>query len=145
MMSSGSRLPKANGLLPQHPESWSNTRALPPQIPAATFAQILVIMASSAPCTSVLPVERQPQVTQHIIVWQPNVVSVLGGDILMTSATFKSVGDVMPWDMWSLTVQSTHLPKQMFAALMGEHILTMMTSTPLWTTTEGMGPIEPEA
>ena len=82
---------------------------------------------------------------QHIIVWQPSVISVIDGDILMMSATFRSVEDVMPWGMWSITAQSICLPTQMLTALMGEPTLTMMTSTPLWMMTRGMVCIEPGA
>ena len=88
---------------------------------------------------------KQCQVMQCIIVWQPNVVSVLDGDILMMSVIFRSVEDVTPWGMWSITAQLTHLPNQMLEALMGEHTLTTMTSTPLWMTTKGIGHIEPGA
>ena len=102
-------------------------------------------MASSAPCTSVLPVGRPRQVMWHITVWRPNVVSVLDGDILMMSATFKSVEDVIPWGMWSITVQSIHLPSWTLTALMKEPIPMTMTSTPLWITTRGIGHIEPGA
>ena len=144
-MSSGSRLPKANGLPPQRPESSSNALAPTPPTPNATFAWISVTMGSSARCTSVLPAEKRHPVTQHIIVWRPNVISVVDGDTPTTFATFGSVEDVMPWGMWSITAQSTHLPSQMFATLMEELTLTTTTSTPLWMTTRRMVCIEPGA
>ena len=144
-MSSISRSLKANGSPLQHPESLSNAHIPPPPTPAATFAQISVIMGSSAPCTSALPVVKPCQVMQHIIVWQPNVVSVLDGDILIMSVTFGSVEDATPWGMWSITAQSICLPNQMLEALMGEPTLTMMTSTPLWMTTREIGCVEPGA
>ena len=142
-MSSGFRLPKANGLPPQCPESLSNALAPTPPTPNTTFAQILVTTGSSARCTSVLPAGKQHPVMQHIIVWRPNVISVVDGDTLMTFATFRSVEDATPWGMWSITAQSIHLPSQMFATLMEEPTLTMTTSTPLWMTTKGMVHIKP--
>ena len=81
----------------------------------------------------------------HIIVWRPNVISVTDGDIPTMSATFESVEAVTPWDMWSITAQSIHLPSQTFATLMEGPTLTTMTSTPLWMTTRGMVRIEPGA
>ena len=81
----------------------------------------------------------------HIIVWWPNVISVIGGDTLTRYAIFGSVEDVTPQDMWSITVQSTHLPNQKLATLMGGPTLTMMTSTPLWMTTREMVCVEPGA
>ena len=42
---------------------------------------------------SALPAGNQRQVTRHIIVWQPNVISVTDGDILMKFAIFRSVED----------------------------------------------------
>ena len=56
----------------------------------------------------------------HIIVWKPNVISVIDEDTLMTYATFESVEDVMPMGMWQITVQSTPCLSQQLAALMGE-------------------------
>ena len=134
-MSSESRLLKANGLPPQHPEFWSNIHAPPPPTPAVIFAQILVTTGSSAPCMSVLPVGRLHWVMQHIIVWQPSVISVIDGDIPTMSAIFGSVEDATPQGMWSITAQSICSPSQMFAALIGGPIPTTTTSTPLWMTT----------
>ena len=145
MMSSESRLPKANGSLPQHPESLSSTLAPTPPTPNATFAQILVTMGSSAQCTSVLPAEKWCLVTWHIIVWRSNVISVIDGDIPTTFATFRSVEDATPQGMWSITAQSIHLPSQTFTTLMEELTLTITTSAPLWMTTRGMVHIEPGA
>ena len=85
------------------------------------------------------------QVTQHIIVWRPGVVSVLDGDIPMLSATFGSVEDAMPQGTWSITAESICLPSQMFAALMEEPIQMTTTSIPLWMTTRGMVRIKPGA
>ena len=79
---------------------------------------------------------------QHIIVWQPNVISVLDGDIPMISAIFESVEDVMPWGMWLITAQSIRLPSQMLTVLMEEPTWMTMTSTPLWMTTREIGCIE---
>ena len=73
------------------------------------------------------------------------MISVVDGDTLTTFATFESVEDATPWGMWSITAQSIRLPSQMFAALMEELTLTMMTSTPLWMTTRRMVHIEPGA
>ena len=94
---------------------------------------------------SVTPAERQHQATWHIIVWQPSVISVIDGDIPMMFATFGSVEDAMPQGMWSITAQSSRLPSQTFAALMGELTPTTTTSTPLWMMTRGMVCIEPGA
>ena len=63
----------------------------------------------------------------------------------MRYATFKSVEDVMPQDMWSITAQSTCLPNQRFATLMEGPTLMMMTSTPLWMITKEMVCVEPGA
>ena len=144
-MSSESRSQKVNGSPHQPLGFWYNAPVPAPPTSNVTFAQILVIMASSAPCTPALLAGRWLQVMQHIIVWRPSVISVIDGDIPMTSATFESMEDAMPLDMWSITVQSTPLPNQTFAALMREPTLTMTTSTPLWMTTEGMACIEPGA
>ena len=144
-MSSRSRLPKANGLPPQHPESLSNTLTPTPPTPNATFAQISAIMGSSAQCTSVLPAEKRHPVMQHIIVWRPNVISVVDGDTLTMFATFGSVEDATPRGMWSITAQSIRLPSQMFTTLMEELTLMTMTPTPLWMTTRRMVHIKPGA
>ena len=144
MMSSKFRLLKANGSLPQHPESSSNTLTPTPPTPNATFAQILVTTGSSAQCISVLPAEKQHLVTWHIIVWRPNVISVID-DIPTTFATIRSVEDATSQGMWSITAQSIHLPSQTFTTLMEELTLTMTTSAPLWMTTRGMVHIEPGA
>ena len=145
MMSSKSQLWKDNGSLPQPLESWSNICAPAPLPPDVTFVQISVITDSSAQCTSVLPVEKQHPVMQHIIVWRPSVISVIDGNILTMFATFESVEDVMPQDMWLITAQSTHWPSLTFTALMEEPTQTTMTSIPLWMTTKGMVCIEPGA
>ena len=145
MMSSISRLLRGSGSPPHPLRFLSNTRvhALPP--PIATFAQILAITGSSAPCTSALPVGNQHRDMQHIIVWQPNVISVIDGDTLTTSAIFGSVEDVTPWDMWSITVQSTPLSNHTLNALTMGPTLTMTTSIPLWTMTKELRYIEPGA
>ena len=144
-MSSTSKLLKENGSLPPPPGSSFN--ALAPILPApdVTFAWISVTMGSCAQCTYVPLAGKQRQDMLHIIVWQPNVVSVIDGDTLTTFATFESVEDATPQGMWSITAQLTHLPSQTLAALMGGSIWMTMTSTPLWMTTEGMVCIEPGA
>ena len=143
--SSASRSPKDNGS-PLRPLGFlSNTHApaLPP--PGAMFARISAITDFLAPCTPVLPVGNRRQDTLHIIVWRPNVISVTDGDTLMTSAIFRSVEDVTPWDMWSITAQSTPLTNQLLKTLtLGPTPMTM-TSTPLWMTTRESVCIEPGA
>ena len=57
----------------------------------------------------------------------------------------RAVEDVMPRDMWSITVQSISLPNQMLAALTAGHTPMMTTSTPLWMTTEEVRYIKPGA
>ena len=79
----------------------------PPPPPTVTIAQVSVIMAWNAHSTLVPPVTRQLLDTLLIIVWRPNVISVINGDILMMSAIFRSVVGVMNKDMWQITVQST--------------------------------------
>ena len=123
----------------------SKTLALTPPTPNVTVARISVITGSLVPCIPVLPAGNWHLVTLHIIVWRPNVISVTSGDILMRYAIFESVEDATPWDMWSITVQSTHLPNQKFAALMGAPTRMTMTSTPLWMTTREVVCIEPGA
>ena len=73
------------------------------------------------------------------------MISVTDGDIPMKYAIFGSVDGAMPWDMWSITVQSTHLPNQRLTTLMEEPIWTMMTSIPLWMTTREKVCVEPGA
>ena len=73
------------------------------------------------------------------------MVSVVDGDIPMTSVIFGSVEDVTPRDMWSITAQSIRLPNQMLAALMVGLTQMTMTSTPSWMTTRKIGQIEPGA
>ena len=63
----------------------------------------------------------------------------------MRFAIFGSAEDVTPQGMWSITAQSTCLPSQKLATLMGEPTLTMMTSTPSWMTTREMVYVEPGA
>ena len=82
---------------------------------------------------------------QHIIVWQPNVVSVLDGDIPTMSAIFKSVEDAIPQDMWLITAQSIRLPNQLLETLTTGLTPTTTTSIPLWMTTREVGHIEPGA
>ena len=144
-MSSVSKLLKDNGLPPPPLESLSGTLAPTPPTPNVTFAQILVTTGSPAPCIPVLPVGNQHPVMQHIIVWQPNVISVINGDTQMRFAIFGSVEDVTPRDMWSITAQSTCLLNQELAILMGEPTPTTMTSTPLWMTTRELVCIKPGA
>ena len=82
---------------------------------------------------------------RHIIVWQPNVISVIDGDTQMKFAIFGSVEDVTPQDMWLITAQSTRLLNQELATLMEEPTPMMMTSTPLWMMTRELVCIEPGA
>ena len=145
MKSSASKSQKANGSLPPPLESLSKVIALSPPTPNATIARILVTTGSPAPYTPVLPVESQRQVMPHIIVWRPNVISVIDGDILMRYAIFRSVEDVTPEGMWSITVQSTRLPNQELITLMEGPTPMMMTSTPLWMITRNMICVEPGA
>ena len=105
----------------------------------------LVTTNSSVPCTSALPVGNQHRDMLPIIVWQPNVIFVFDGDILMTSATFGSVGDVTPQGMWSITAQLIPLPNHVLAELITGPIPTTMISTPLWTTTEKVRHVKPGA
>ena len=130
-MSSTSRLLKDNGSPCLPLRSLSNTRAPAPPIPNVTFARISVTMDSPAPCMSALPAGNWHQVTWHIIIWQPNVISVIDGDILMKFAIFGSVEDAMPQGMWSITARSIRLPSQTLKALMGEPIQTTTTSIPV--------------
>ena len=144
-MSFESRSLKANGSPPPPLESWSNAYTPAPLTPNVTFAQVLVIMGSSVPCTPVLLVGKWPLVTLHIIVWRPSVISVIDGDILTKSVTSESVGGATPQGMWLITAQSTHLPNQKLVTLMEELILTTATSTPLWMTTREVMHIKPGA
>ena len=73
------------------------------------------------------------------------MISVTDGGTLMRYAIFESVEDVMPEDMWSITVQSTHLTNPEFVTLMEETTQTMMISTPLWMITKEMVCVEPGA
>ena len=144
-MSSISKSLRGNGSLPPPLVSLSKIPVPTPPTPNVTIARILVTMGSPAPCTPVLPAGNRHPVTQHIIVWQPNVISVIDGDTQMRPAIFGSVEDVTPPDMWSITAQSTRLLNQELTILTGEPTPTMMTSTPLWMTTRGWVCIEPGA
>ena len=145
MKSSAFKSPTGNGspLLPL--EFSSKTRALTPPTPNVTVARISVTTDFPAPCTPVLPAGKRRPVMQHIIVWQPSVISVIDGDTRMKPAIFRSVEDVTLPDMWSITAQSTHLLNQELAILMGEPIQTTMTSTPWWMTTREIVHVEPGA
>ena len=145
MKSSASKSQKANGSPPPPLESLSKTIALSPPTPNATIAWISVTTGSPAPYTPVRPVESRCQVMLHIIVWRPNVISAIDGDILTRYAIFGSVGDATPKDIWSITVQSIRLPNQKLTTLMGEPTPMTMTSTPLWMTTRKMICVEPGA
>ena len=145
MKSSASKSLKDSGSPSPPLESSFRTLALTPPIPNVTVAQVSVTTGSPAPYTPVLPVGNRCQAMLHIIVWQPNVISIINGDTQMRYAIFGSVEDVTPWDMWLITVQSTCLPNQKLATLMKEPILTTMTSTPLWMTTREMVCVEPGA
>ena len=130
-------------LLP--PRSWYTTPCHPLPPPTATFVLISVTMAQNALSTPVLPVVKWPQVMLLIIVWQPNVISVINGDILMISAIFGSVEGVMNEDMWWITVQSTPYPNLKLNTLMLGPTWRMMTSIPLWMMTERLRYVEPRA
>ena len=127
------------------PESSSNNRTPALLPPNATFVWIQVTMASPAPCIAAPPVKRQPLVTLPIIVWRPNVISVIDGDTPTRYATFGSVEDATIRAMWSITALSTHLTNQMLNRLMEEPIQTTTISTPLWMTTRRMIYVEPGA
>ena len=143
-MSSTSKLQKDNGSPPPLKSS-SKTPAPTPPTPNVIIAQISVTTGSPAPCTPVLPVGNPRRATQHIIVWRPSVISVIDGDTLTRFAIFGSVEDATPWDTWSITVQSIHLPSQKLATLMGGPTPMMMTSILSWMTTREMACIEPGA
>ena len=127
------------------PESSSNnhTPALPP--PNATFVRILVTTGSPVPCTAAPPVRRLPPVTLPIIVWRPNVISVVDGDTPTRYATSGSVEDATTRATWSITALSTRLTNQTLDRLMGGPTRTMTISTPLWMTTREMVCVEPGA
>ena len=145
MKSSAFKSPMGNGSPLPPLEFLSEILALTPSTPNVTIARISVITGSPAPCIPVLTAGNRHLVTPHIIVWKPNVISVTGGDILMKDATFGSVEDATPRDMWSITVQSTHLPNQRLATLMEAPTQTTMTSTPWWMTTREVVHVEPGA
>ena len=136
---------KDNGSPPPPLESSSKTPTPTPPTPNVTFARILVTTGSPAPCTPVPPVGSQHRAMRHIIVWQPNVISVIDGDTQTRFAIFGSAEDVTPQDMWSITAQSTRLLNRELAILMGEPIPMTMTSIPLWTTTKGVVCVKPGA
>ena len=142
-MSSVSKWLRDNGSPPFPLRYLSNNCAHAPPPPDATFTQISAIMGSSAPCISVLPAGNQHQDMLHIIVWQPNVISVLDGDTLTTSAIFRSVEDAMPRDTWLITAQLTPLPNLTLNALTMGLTLMMMISTPLWMMTERIRYVKP--
>ena len=145
MMSSVSKSLKDNGSLPLPLMSSSKIPTPTPPTPNVTVAQISVTTGSPAPCIPVLPAGNRCPVMQHIIVWQPNVISVINGDTQMRPATFGSAEDVTPPGMWLITARSTRLLNQELAILMGEPTLMTMTSTPLWMMTRGLVCIEPGA
>ena len=144
-MSSISKSLRDNGSLPLSLVSSSKIPAPTPPTPNVTVARISVTTGSPAPYTPVLPVGNRHPVMWHIIVWQPNVISVIDGDTQMKFAIFRSVEDVTPQDMWSITAQSTCLLNQELATLMEEPTPMMMTSTPLWMMTRELVCIEPGA
>ena len=139
------QIAKANGLPPRPLVSLSNAPALAPPPPSVTFVQILVTMGCSAPCTHALLVRKLHQVMQHIIVWQPNVISVVDGDTPTKYVTFGSVEGATTQGTWSITALSTCLTNQMLDRLMGEPTLTTTTSTPLWRTTKKVRYVKPGA
>ena len=117
----------------------------PPPPPTVTTAQVLVIMAWNAHSTLVPPVTRQLLDTLLIIVWRPNVISVINGDIPMTSAIFRSVVGVMNKDMWQITVQSTLYLNWKLDTLMLGPTWRTMTSIPLWMMNERLRHVGPRA
>ena len=135
----------ANGSPLPLPGSWSRTLSPHLPIPSATFAQISVTMAWTAPCTPVHSVVKWPWDMLHIIVWKSNVISVIDGDIPTMYATFKSMEDVMAKGMWWITIQSTLCLNQQLTALMGEPTWRMTISTPLWMMNERLRYVEPGA
>ena len=139
------RSPKDNGSHPRPPVSWSNTPAPAPLPPSATFVRIQVTMDFSAPCIAAPLVKKPPLVTLPIIVWRPNVISVVGGDTQMRYATSESVEDATTRATWSITALTTRLTSQTLDQLMGGPTRMTTISTPLWTTTRGMEYIEPGA
>ena len=134
-----------NGSLHPLPKSSSNTRTPTLLPPNATFVWILVTMGSHAPCIVAPPVRRQPPVTLPIIVWRPNVISVIDGDTPTRYATSESVEDATTWAMWSITALSTRLMNQTLGRLMGGPTRTMTISTPLWMITREMVCVKPGA
>ena len=143
MTPSAFRSLRGNGSHRLPPKSLYNTLALALPPSDAMYAQILVTMGSSAPCTIAPPVRRWPLVTLPIIVWRPNVISVINGNTLMRYATFRSAEDAITWATWSITVLLTHLMNQMLDQLMGESTRMMTTSIPLWRTTRRVRYVEP--
>ena len=139
------RLLKVNGLHHPPPESLYNALVPAPLPPSATFVQISVTMGFSAPCTAAPPVRKRLPVTLPIIVWRPNAISVIGGDILTRCAIFGSAEDAITQAMWSITALSTRLMSPTLDQLMGEPTRTTKTSTPLWMTTREMVCVEPGA
>ena len=139
------KLLTVNGSPPPPLEFSFKTTAPSPPTSNVTIAQISVITGSPAPYTPVPPVGSWHQAMPHIIVWKPNVISVTDGDTLMRYAIFGSVEGVTSKDMWSITVQSTHLSNQKLVALMEGLTPTTMISTPLWMITKGMVCVKPGA
>ena len=73
------------------------------------------------------------------------MISVIDGDILMTSAIFRSVVGVMNEDMWQITVQLTPYLSQKLDTLMLDPTWRMMTSILLWMMNEKLRYVEPGA
>ena len=71
------------------------------------------------------------------------MISVVDGNTLAKFATFKSVEDAMPRDMWSITVQSILLTSWTFAVVTAAPTPMTMTSIPLWMTTREVRYVEP--
>ena len=145
MTPSGFRSLKVNGLHCLPPESLYNTLVPAPLPPSATFVWISVTMGFSAPCTAAPPVRKRLPVMLPIIVWKPNVISVVGGDILTRCAIFGSAEDATTQATWSITALSTRLTSPTLDRLMGEPTRMTTTSTPLWMTTREMVCVEPGA
>ena len=141
-MSFKSRLLKGNGSPPPPHESWCATLPHCPPPPTVTIARISVTMAQNVCSIPVPPINRWHLDILLIIVWRPNVISVVDGDIQTMSAIFRSVVDVMSKGMWEMTVQSTPYLNQKLTTLMLGPTRKTTTSIPLWMTSEKLRYVE---
>ena len=120
-----------------------SSHPMPP--PTVTIAQSLVTTQWNVLSTLALPVNKLCQDMLLIIVWRCNVISVVDGDTLPTSAIFKPVPNAMKEDMWWITVQSTPYLLQKLDKLMQDLTSKTTTSTPLWMMIKELVCIEPGA